>query len=159
QQRSRGPTCRLALRHAFQHGADGGILEVAPLTLASGIACKQGLRGWRLQRKTHDPLVSSAEIRWRWKLRHRPRRCRHAGGAIELDELVPVRREDEEDVVRSRSLITLRLVEPMARRQRVLLGFDERYGDGLRFLTDANAEGVVGPSTSAATSLAADDLD
>src|SRR5262245_48189879 len=47
----------------------------------------------------------------------------------------------------------------MARRQRVLLGFDERHGDRLGLLTDANAEGIVSPSASTAPSLAADDLD
>ena len=61
--------------------------------------------------------------------------------------------------MRSSALITLRLVEPVARRQRILLGFDEGYGDRLGLLADANAEGVVGPSTCATTSLAADDLD
>ena len=55
--------------------------------------------------------------------------------------------------------VALPLVETVARRQRVLLGLDQGHCDRLGLLTHANAQGVVGPPTGAATSLAADDLD
>jgi hypothetical protein len=55
--------------------------------------------------------------------------------------------------------IALGLVESVARREGVLLGFDERDGDRLSLRIDLDAENVVNLSARTATGLAADDLD
>ena len=125
------PARHLALSHTFQHGPDGRILEVPALPFAAGIAGEQWLGGRCVEREPHDALVSRAQIRRRWELGDGPRHSRHAGGAIELDELMPVGREHEQDVVPAGSEVALPLVEPMARRQGVFLGFDEGHCDRL----------------------------
>ena len=51
------------------------------------------------------------------------------------------------------------LIQAVSGRERVLLGFKQRDGDGLGFGVQANPQGVVGATGGAAASLAGDDLD
>lgn len=55
--------------------------------------------------------------------------------------------------------IALGLIEPVARRERLLLGFEQCDCHRLRFGIEANAQRVVDASAGAATRFTGDDLD
>ena len=79
--------------------------------------------------------------------------------SVELDELVPVGREDEGDVQSLAMGIALGLVEPMPRWERVLFRFNERHSDRLCVRMDLHAEHVVDLAPRAAAGLGGDDFD
>src|SRR5260370_13942887 len=89
QERALFATCQL-----FQHGANGGVLIVAPGCLATCVAREEWSRGRRAEAKADPPLVAGAHVVTRGELRQRaPRTCDAAKRAI-LAQEVPGGGED-----------------------------------------------------------------
>jgi hypothetical protein len=159
EQRPLGRARALALGDLLEHGADGGVLVVAPRALAGRVALQQRSGCRVVEREADALLVAGAQVGGRRELCELARRVREAGEAVELHELVAVAGEDELHVEALGGRVQLGLLQPMSRWLVLGLGLDEGDGYGLRVGRSLDAQRVVGAPPGLLEGPAVDDLD
>lgn len=138
-QGEQGP--RLAAGQLLEHGPDRRVLVVATgALLAARVARDEGTGRGGIQAEAHRLLVAGAQLGRRGKLAERPGCARDATGPVELHELVAVGGEDEGDVEPSAGPVGLGLLQPVAGREVLRLGLDERHRHRLATLADLHPE-------------------
>ncbi len=148
-----------AARDLLQHGADGGVLIVAPRGLAAGVANEQRFGDGRIEFEASGNFVTRPQFSGRWKFRERLGRGGLAGERIKFDKEVAVAGKDERDIHPFARAVEFALFKSMTGRQIFGLRLNERDGHRLRPGIYHDAQRVINAPLRPFARLAVNDFD